>query len=156
MRHNVGMSAALLPLALVWASLGQAPADTAAEAGGQERMHFFRENASQFALYRPDAQQPLPLRPEPVLRYSNPERETGSTDGATFLWLDGTRPVAVISLSIRRPNDNVYYECTSLCATPLDCRRNASSLWAPTPRRAACSRSEFRTRWRLRQAPRSD
>src|SRR5207248_5193166 len=70
------------------------------------------------------------LTDQPVLHYDN---ATGlSTDGVTFLWLSGARPVAAVSFSIRRrPANAVYRECTSLWDAPLDCRTGGMSFWSP-------------------------
>src|SRR5689334_19920445 len=97
------MSESCLTLLLLLFSLGQAEPDAAA-ADREARMQFFREHLAKFTLHQSGETEPAPLRAEPVLRYSNPERQSGSTDGAAFLWLAGQRPIAVISLSIRRPN----------------------------------------------------
>jgi len=65
------------------------------------------------------------------VRFSNPERESGTWDGATFLWLEGTKPVAAISYGIRRPNNAVFREHTSFSATPLACRKGQMEVWQP-------------------------
>jgi hypothetical protein len=68
---------------------------------------------------------------EPVLHYSNAERAIGALDGMTFLWVERNRPVAAISLSIRRLNNSVYRECTSLAAQPLECKASSGPVWTP-------------------------
>jgi len=106
--------------------------EPAADADRQERLQFMERQAATFTLQRRSADdRPFPLTPEPVLRYSNPERERGSTDGATFLWLDGARPVACISFSIRRPRNAAYHECTSFASEPLECRQSGAVVWSP-------------------------
>jgi hypothetical protein len=71
----------------------------------------------------------------PVLRYSNPlTLEHG--DGATFLWLDGKRPLAAISLSFRH-TDKVYWELSSLSDQPLRLTQDGSAVWQPK----SCSRA---------------
>jgi hypothetical protein len=89
------------------------------------------ERAGEFSLLRKDATDPLPLKKESVLRYSNPERDSGTWDGATFLWLDGPRPVAAISFGIRRPKNAVFRELTSLVQSPLECRSGEKPVWSP-------------------------
>src|SRR6478752_799250 len=104
--------------------LSQAPA----EAGVY--LQFFQSKLAEYSLFRqksPDA--PLTLKKDPIIFYSNPEGP--SHTGATFLWLDGQRPVAAISLSIRRPNDSVAHELTSFSATPLECQRRGNITWTP-------------------------
>src|SRR5687768_3239990 len=79
------------------------------EAARQERLRFMKEKAANFSMSReasPD--RPLVLKDEPILRFSNPERDSGTWDGATFLWLDGARPVAALCFGIRRPNNAVF------------------------------------------------
>src|SRR5204862_237492 len=71
------------------------------------------------------------LKEEPILRYSNPERDSGTWDGATFLWLDGARPIAAICFGIRRPNNAVFREHTSFSKTPLVCRKASGIAWTP-------------------------
>lgn len=100
------------------------------EASRPERLRFMKEQASEFSLFcRADPKTPLPLMPEPSLRYIN--LEANVNDGATFLWLDGTRPAAAVSYSIRLPDSRVYREWTSLSPTPLECRRGDVTLWSP-------------------------
>jgi len=123
--------AIILPLALVMLIPGQMPeAPSAWEASHPERLRFMKEQASEFSLFRhADSKTPLPLMPEPSLRYVNLEADVN--DGATFLWLDGTRPAAAISYSIRLPDSRVYREWTSFSPTPLECRRGDDVLWSP-------------------------
>jgi hypothetical protein len=125
------MSAKLVGLALLM--LTQAPADLeTTDAARQERLRFMREKAETFALYRQESPDlSLSLKEEPVLRFSNPERDGGTWDGATFLWLEGTRPVAAICFGIRHPNNAVFREQTSFSSTPLVCRKSGVIAWAP-------------------------
>src|SRR6478609_6850588 len=119
---------AVMLAAIVQTPVEQPPHD----ASRQERLRFFMETANELTLRDPAKKGAKFTRMEqPVLRYDN---VVGlSTDGATFLWLDGKRPVAAISFSIRgRQGNAVYRECTSLWATPLECRRDDESVvWAP-------------------------
>jgi hypothetical protein len=122
-------------LSLTWAVvlLGQAAAEPAGPKGDRgEELRLFKEKAAELELYRgSEAKKPQPLLPEPVLRYSNAERDIGSLDGATFLWLDGERPVAAVSLSVRRVNSGVFRELTSFSQTPLECRAGGTARWSP-------------------------
>ena len=75
------------------------PADQSKEQR-QAQLKFMRARAEEFSLERVDSEQePLKLSEQAVLRYTNPERERGSSDGVTYLWLDGKRPMAVSSSS---------------------------------------------------------
>jgi len=124
------LSLALLSLAAT--SLGQEAAPSPAADERQEQLKFFKAQVADLGLFRGmDAKEPQPLTPDPVLRYSNSEREIGSLDGATFLWLEGARPVAAVSYSIRRLNNDGYRECTSFSPTPLVCRRGEQLVWSP-------------------------
>jgi len=97
----------------------------------QERLQYMKDRAAEFSLVRESSTEPLSLKDEPIVRFSNPERESGTWDGATFLWLEGTRPVAAISYGIRRPNNAVFREHTSLSAKPLVCRKGQVDVWLP-------------------------
>lgn len=98
----------------------------------QEQLKFFKERAAELTL-RPvlGGKEPLPLKAEPVLRYSNAEREIGSLDGATFLWLADNRPIAAVSFSIRRQSVDAYRECTTFIEEPLDLQQAGSAAWTP-------------------------
>jgi hypothetical protein len=117
-----------LPLLVV--TLGQAEPEAAGkDMVREEQMQFLKQRAADLALCKAgDSKAVFALGP-PLLRYSN---WAGlSSDGATFLWLANARPVAAVSLSIRRPNNAVYRECSSLWASELDCRQGPTSVWSP-------------------------
>lgn len=101
------------------------------EAARQERLQFMQERAAEFTLTREGADEPLVLKTEAVVRYSNPERDEGTWDGATYLWLEGARPVAAISFGIRRPKNAVFREVTSFSQTPLTCQKGGAVVWSP-------------------------
>jgi hypothetical protein len=119
-----------VPLTLAVLVLGQTPPE-ADDAARQERLAYMQEQAAQFKLFREGADEPLPLKEQSVLRYSNPERDSGTWDGATFLWLEGGRPIAALSFGIRRPKDAVFRELTSFVQTPLVCRKGDAPVWSP-------------------------
>jgi hypothetical protein len=97
-----------------------------------ERLRFLQAKAAELELAREgDGESRFPLMKVPVLRYTNVERTSASTDGATFLWVDGTRPVAAVSLSIRDPNDVVVRECTSFVDEKLTCQLAGATVWTP-------------------------
>src|SRR5262245_61095851 len=124
------MSAAIVAVVLA-AVYGQAePAPQNAER--QEAQKHMKERAAALVLQRdPADKNPFRLTAEPVLHYSNAEREIGSLDGLTYLWLAGERPVAAVSLSIRRVKYDVYHELTSLVDQPLVCRGGETVVWSP-------------------------
>ena len=127
------MNAALLCLTVAASSLGQVEDLPAlSQEDRAEQLRFFKEHAGELVLLRsPGADKPFPLTPEPVLRYSNAERDIGSLDGAAFLWLDGSRPIAAVSYSIRRLRSEAYRECTSFSDSPLVCRKGEQEVWSP-------------------------
>ena len=65
-----------------------------------------------------------------ILRYTNPIAG-GTSQAATFLWLDGKRPAAAISLSYR-PGGRIWWELTSLSDDPLELRKDMELVWKPT------------------------
>jgi hypothetical protein len=125
------MSAAVASLVVLMSSLGQttsaaAPKDDARS----EQQRFLQSKAGELTIRRPGAE-PLTLVPEPVLHYSNAELAIGSLDGAAFLWLDGSRPAAVISHWINHPRNVVYREGTALTGEPFQCTRDGVPVWTP-------------------------
>lgn len=103
---------------------------TAVENESQQRQAFLAEQAREHVLSAVDNSKTYELSASSVINYSNPTRERGSTDGCTFVWLDGKRPVAICSFSIRRPDD-LYFEMTSFNKSALACRHDGSVMWAP-------------------------
>ncbi|HMF14952.1 MAG TPA: hypothetical protein VKE94_21700 [Gemmataceae bacterium] len=117
---------------LMMTVLTQVPLEAAAADGDRnERLQFMRDKLAKFSLYRESAMEPLTLKEEPIVRFTNPERDSGTWDGATFLWLEGARPVAAVSLGIRRPANAVFREFTSFSDTPLVCQRGGAAAWSP-------------------------
>jgi len=121
----------ILPLALFVASLAPTQVVEQAESDRQDRLQFLKQKVVDLVLSRPAGEEEFPLKAEAVLLYSNPEKETGTSDGATFLWLDGKRPVAAVSFSIRRPENRAYRQLTSFSAKPLVCGRPGTASWSP-------------------------
>jgi hypothetical protein len=73
-----------------------------------------------------------------ILHYSNPI-SSATAEGATFLWLDGKRPMAAVSMSFRAAGQ-VFWELSSLSDGPLNLTRDGSTVWIP----ASCSRKAER------------
>ena len=125
------MSAAFIHLALAAALLAQAAApDRPADGDRQELRELFSTMAAELTL-SPENGEPLPLHREPIIHYTNAERDIGALEGATFLWLDGNRPLAAVSLAVRPVQKAVYRELTSFSAAPLVCRAGEATVWAP-------------------------
>jgi len=126
------MAATFLPLAIAISLVSQNPQAAApADGSHEDRLRFIKDKASRLSLFYESSHEALSLANEPVLRFSNPERDHGTWDGATFLWLDGKRPVSAVSLSLRRPNNEVVFEFTSFVKVPLVCERGETKLWTP-------------------------
>lgn len=130
MRHSLGcVFVVAARLATVFAE--DAPADGDSAAARLARLEYLKSRAAECEMFKEeDRSRPLVLMKEPLLRYSNPVRGFNLSDGATFLWLDGERPLAVATWSIRGPG-NIYRELTSLSAEPLTCLRDERALWSP-------------------------
>jgi hypothetical protein len=100
-------------------------------ADSETRLRFLADRFAEFSVQRSgDGAAALTAMPEPVLRYSNPVRAIGLSDGVVFLWLDGVRPAAAASLSLRAQGA-MYREFTHLSARPLDCVRGGALIWSP-------------------------
>lgn len=102
------------------------------EANTRLRREYLLDLARQYSLTTPPREQAFSLTENALLFYSNPTKALGSTHGSTFLWLDGARPVAACSFSIRRPNDSVGLEFSSFFDGPLECHREGQLIWRPT------------------------
>ena len=107
------------------------PSDGDAEAARQARLDYLRSRAAECELFKAtDRGTPLVLTKEAAVRHSDPVAASGFNDGGTFLWLDGQRPLAVATWSLRGAG-NVYREFTSLSAEPLACLRRRREIWSP-------------------------
>lgn len=119
-------------LILLIASLGQAAEvpDAAVEKERQERLQHMMARLAAVQI-ETVGEQPRPLKrmEAPVLRYTNPVRSSRA-GGATFLWLDGQRPLVAASISIRDDN-NVVWEFTSLASEKLKASRDETDFWTP-------------------------
>lgn len=125
----------LLPVLILLPGLGAilAAADEGAEAevAAAERLRILTTAAASYELTSRDAsEEAFTLSPEPLLHYSNPVRAEVFSDGAMFVWCDGERPVAAVSLSIRG-GDQLFREFSSLTDERLECRLDGKIVWAP-------------------------
>ena len=117
-------------IGLLLAAAAQLPVNPeVTEEARNERLQFIKQKVSQLEL-EGVGQKRLTLKDDAILRYSIPERDNGTWDGATFLWLDGVRPLAAIAVGMRRPNNAVFREITSLSGTRLICRRSGDVIWS--------------------------
>jgi len=121
------------PLFVLVACLSAARAEDGADSSTarQARLDYLKSRAAECELFKQaDRASPLTLSKDPLLRYSNPVRGLKLSDGATFLWLDGARPLAAAAWSLRGPG-NAWREFTSLAAEPLACTRDGREVWSP-------------------------
>jgi hypothetical protein len=114
--------------------LSQAAADepepTEARRASQQRLAYIKARLAEFSLEAErDPPVPLVLSAEPLLRWTNPLRIVQG-DGATFAWMQGNRPVAIASISIRTQG-KVFHEFALLGDAPIMARRQERIVWAP-------------------------
>ena len=108
----------------------QPPADANNDEARKVRLEYMKGLRSEFQVFRDgQSDQPLNTVDEPILRWSNPIRNFFS-DGGLFLWLDGKRPAAIATVSIRG-NGSVWFETASLSASALECVRKGREYWMP-------------------------
>lgn len=105
------------------------PADE--QDGKADRLELMRSAAEayQIVLATDDGPEELKLRPEPLLRWTNPIRRT--TDGTVFLWTHNERPAAVLCMY---PHLGALdHEFQSLAEAPLTARFEGSDSpdWMP-------------------------
>src|SRR5688500_16166545 len=53
-------------------------ASSAEDAQRQERLQYMKDRAAEFSLARESSKEALTLKEEPIVRFSNPERESGT------------------------------------------------------------------------------
>jgi hypothetical protein len=129
---RLGVILALLAewTALSTQSWAQEPPDSNDDEARKVRLEFMKEFRTEFKLFGNDRpEEPLPALDEPLVRWTNPIRNSFS-DGALFLWLDGKRPVAMATVSIRG-NGGVWFESASLSPEALRCLRRDGLFWNP-------------------------
>jgi hypothetical protein len=105
------------------------------EKGRRERLEMMKGVIDEVSLETGDESPRRLTRAEnPVLRYTNPVTSAFS-EGALFLWLDGKRPIAAVSPSLR-DNGTIWWELSSLSNEPLRLTRGRAVVWQPK----SCSR----------------
>ena len=102
----------------------------------QKRLELLQSRVNQFELQvAGDADRKLNRGEQPILRWSNPVRDN-LNDGVIYLFFDGIRPRAVVSVWADSPQanldrGNLYREFVSLSGEPLECEREDIVLWSP-------------------------
>ena len=133
--------ATLVAVSLAWnptrAQERPAAVDTAPEQrqdpeGSAKRLEELKRAAAEYRItLDSEPPRPLALKPEPVLRWTNPLRQTD--DGAVFLWLSEGRPEVAASF-YRHRRDEVFredHEFQSLATSPLRATRGGVEVWSP-------------------------
>lgn len=121
----VATVAVLLPVVVIADDETRSADDAAREA----RFASLTERIPKYVLVGEDANTPFELRSEPVLRWTNPVRET--EEGGVFLWTDRGR-VAAISCAFWRNETEYKHELQSLSDGPLVATLEGQRVWAPT------------------------
>ncbi len=95
----------------------------------QAALELCRRGAKEYRLCLEDANRTeLELRPDPVLRWSNPS--VGSIHGGVFVWMHQGRPLAVASIfKWYVPRDEMRFEVQSLSAEPLVGFLGKKEMW---------------------------
>jgi hypothetical protein len=140
MRSFLVSSAALALLILMWSiSAADCPADEPAaptDAMRQRRLELLTSHVDQLQLSIDGrATEALKRGKQPILHWSNPVREYVN-DGVTFLYFDGARPQAVVTVWVRSLESSLrqgelWHEFVSLSGQPLTCRRGDRKIWTP-------------------------
>ena len=100
------------------------------ETNNQARLSFVKQILAEHTLQTADeSATTLKLTEEPAIWYTNPVRSARGT-GATFFWLNGSRPIAAVSLSIR-DKGRLFRELTMLDDVPLKATRGGQPIWLP-------------------------
>jgi hypothetical protein len=94
-----------------------------------EHLASMRKSAESYKLSFADgAKEKAALLPEPVLRWTNPLRDT--QDGAAFLWIAKGRPEAIACI-YRYQQGKIDHEFQSLSPRPLRMVRSETPVWEP-------------------------
>src|SRR5687768_16597116 len=134
MRALLAISSALVCLSLSVREGGAEPVQE--NSLRQQRMELLESRTAELDLRFSDKDaEPLSRGKSPILRWSNPVRQFVN-DGITCLWLEGSRPVAVVTCWARSMEEDLkkgelLHEFVSLSARPLVMRRGNQVIWSP-------------------------
>jgi hypothetical protein len=95
----------------------------------QARAKRIRELAQSYIVQLDDEKTPAKLQPEPIFRWTNPER--GSKGGTLFLWTDQGRPVMTLGIWTYR-DIRLSRELQSLYLKPFTARSSDNVNLTPT------------------------
>jgi hypothetical protein len=126
-----------LPALLVTASVfcvasplsGDEPKDE--KTRSEEFLVIAKQEAAVYTIRRPGGDRPLALKPEPILKWSNPV--VGSIYGHVFIWTENGRPEAIASIyKWYSPRTHRANEFHSLAVDGLTGERDGARVWAPS------------------------
>src|SRR5262245_15390880 len=123
---------ALLTAALPSLAAQPAPADGKDDKSSvqNERLAATKRMASRYDLAAgKDGETKFRLTEEPVLRWSNPERNNG--DGCLYLFTDKGRPQAALTIYLTEDRKAWNHEFTSLAERELVAKKNGAVAWSP-------------------------
>ena len=99
-----------------------------------ERLAYMQQTAASYSvtIKRDGKDKPISVRPDPVLRFTNPVSGVG--DGGLFVWEDESqRPVAAAQVFIVPNSDNTWmHEFQSLATAPMSFEIDGRPAWQPS------------------------
>jgi hypothetical protein len=107
---------------------GDDPKDEKARA--EEFLVFAKREAAAYTIRHLGSDRPLALKPEPILKWSNPV--VGSIYGGVFIWTENGRPEAVASIYRYNTNGHRANEFHSLALDKLIGERDGGAVWTPS------------------------
>ncbi len=111
------------------AAWAQTPSDENTRA--EEFRVFAKKGATTYTIQLEGSDRPLELRPEPILKWTNPV--IGSIYGDVFIWTQDGRPEAVASIyKFYSPLTHRANEFHSLSLGKLTGRRDGTAVWTPS------------------------
>lgn len=115
---------------LILALLAQAPPADARDVRAA-RLELMKQSVASYEIQRAGGREgTYRLRPEPVLRFTNPVGD--SEDGAIFFWLDGDgRPGVAAQVFLSRWRRAWVHDFTSLSDGPLVAATPSGPVWTP-------------------------
>jgi hypothetical protein len=92
---------------------------------------FFLSEARTYDIQTAKSKTKLVLREQPLLTWQNPEKVLNQ--GLLFVWMDGTRPAALISIFSYSFNNQVHrrHEAISLSPRALTAMLDEDVVWTP-------------------------
>lgn len=129
------MNALLITMLLLYgeapAAAGATASDSVEKQNSEAAFKMTREAARKYEFQMRGVDQPVELREQPILRWSNPER--GQVYGNVFLWTHRGRPVVVGSLfKWFSPFTHASHEFHSLSLGEITAKNDLREVWRST------------------------